>query len=306
MGRRAPMRARIGGVTLDTVRDWALKLNAPGPDGLIHRSRRVSRRGSTTPTARRWQRRSNTDRSGGAWRRAVAVRHLCQWIWDEFQVSIARETLSPELRTMGYRKLSARPRHHAQAAGAIDLLKNRPRAPGRNRAGKGRRARRHRDLVRRRSQDRQKNKISRRWARRAIYSCRWRPRRRTKPLCTAVEVLARDCVQALRVEFFKMFDRAFTLRMMTRSNILKNSTRAPGRNRAQTGHRPQRDRGLVRRRGAHRAEEQNRPPLGQARQATIGARTDQRTESTYIFGAICPAEGTAAGLVLPLLQHRQR
>ena len=26
---------------------------------------------------------------------------------------------------------------------------------------------------------------------------------------------------------------------------------------------------------------------------------DQRTQSTYIFGAICPAEGKAAGLVLP-------
>ena len=29
------------------------------------------------------------------------------------------------------------------------------------------------------------------------------------------------------------------------------------------------------------------------------APRDQRTESTYIFGAICPAEGKAAGLVLP-------
>ena len=29
------------------------------------------------------------------------------------------------------------------------------------------------------------------------------------------------------------------------------------------------------------------------------APKDQRTASTYIFGAICPARGTAAGLVLP-------
>jgi hypothetical protein len=29
------------------------------------------------------------------------------------------------------------------------------------------------------------------------------------------------------------------------------------------------------------------------------APRDQRTRSTYIFGAICPAEGKAAGLVLP-------
>jgi hypothetical protein len=37
------------------------------------------------------------------------------------------QTLSRELRAMGYRKLSARPRHHAQAEGAIeDLKKNFP------------------------------------------------------------------------------------------------------------------------------------------------------------------------------------
>jgi hypothetical protein len=29
------------------------------------------------------------------------------------------------------------------------------------------------------------------------------------------------------------------------------------------------------------------------------APSDQRTASTYIFGAICPAQGTAVGLVLP-------
>ena len=32
---------------------------------------------------------------------------------------VAKQTLSRELRAMGYRKLSARPRHHAQAAGVI-------------------------------------------------------------------------------------------------------------------------------------------------------------------------------------------
>ena len=45
---------------------------------------------------------------------------LCQWMFDEFSISIAKQTLSRELRAMGYRKLSARPRHHAQAVGAIE------------------------------------------------------------------------------------------------------------------------------------------------------------------------------------------
>jgi hypothetical protein len=54
---------------------------------------------------------------------------LCQWIFEEIRVFVAKQTLSRELRAMGYRKLSARPRHHAQAAGAIkDLKEAFPRA----------------------------------------------------------------------------------------------------------------------------------------------------------------------------------
>src|SRR5262249_21950886 len=54
---------------------------------------------------------------------------LAQWIFEEFRIAIAKQTLSRELRAMGYRKLSARPRHHAQAEGAIgDFKKTSPRA----------------------------------------------------------------------------------------------------------------------------------------------------------------------------------
>jgi transposase len=48
---------------------------------------------------------------------------LVQWIRDEFAVSISTQTLSRELRAMGYRKLTARPRHHAQDADAIPAFK---------------------------------------------------------------------------------------------------------------------------------------------------------------------------------------
>jgi hypothetical protein len=48
---------------------------------------------------------------------------LAQWIFEEFRIVIAKQTLSRELRAMGYRKLSARPRHHAQADGAIENFK---------------------------------------------------------------------------------------------------------------------------------------------------------------------------------------
>jgi transposase len=48
---------------------------------------------------------------------------LCQWLYEEFRVTVSKQTLSRELRGMGYRKLSARPRHHAQAEGAIENFK---------------------------------------------------------------------------------------------------------------------------------------------------------------------------------------
>jgi transposase len=48
---------------------------------------------------------------------------LAQWVFEEFRITIAKQTLSRELRAMGYRKLSARPRHHAQAEGVIEDFK---------------------------------------------------------------------------------------------------------------------------------------------------------------------------------------
>lgn len=43
--------------------------------------------------------------------------NLCQWLYEVFKVTVAKQTLSRELRAMGYRKLSARPRHHGQVDG---------------------------------------------------------------------------------------------------------------------------------------------------------------------------------------------
>jgi len=113
--------ARIGGVTLQIVRDWVLKFNAQGPDGLIDRKApgQPSRLNDTHRAAL-----AAVIESGPIPAVHEVVRwrlvDLCQWLWEEFQVSIATQTLSRELRAMKYRKLSARPRHHAQAAGAIE------------------------------------------------------------------------------------------------------------------------------------------------------------------------------------------
>src|SRR5580704_8915224 len=48
---------------------------------------------------------------------------LAQWLFEEFRVSISKPPLSRELRHMGFRKLSARPRHHAQDEEAAAAFK---------------------------------------------------------------------------------------------------------------------------------------------------------------------------------------
>jgi transposase len=128
--------ARIGGVTLQIVRDWVVKFNTHGPDGLI--DRKAPGQPSKLNHSHR-QAIAKAIESGPIasvhgvvrWRLA----DLCQWIFEEFRVTVAKQTLSRELRGMGYRKLSARPRHHAQAEGAIEAFKKAfPRAWMRSRA----------------------------------------------------------------------------------------------------------------------------------------------------------------------------
>jgi hypothetical protein len=55
--------ARIGGVTLQVVRDWVVKFNAHGPEGLIDRKPPASPPGSPTRIARLWPRSSMRVRS---------------------------------------------------------------------------------------------------------------------------------------------------------------------------------------------------------------------------------------------------
>ena len=48
---------------------------------------------------------------------------LVQWLWEEFRVSVSEATVGRELRALGFRKLSARPRHYAQDPEAAEAFK---------------------------------------------------------------------------------------------------------------------------------------------------------------------------------------
>jgi transposase len=116
--------AKIGGVGLQIIRDWVLRFNARGPDALVN-----GKSPGQPSTLNDLQRQAIADMIERGPIPAVhgVVRwrliDLAQWIFEEFRITIAKQTLSRELRAMGYRKLSARPRHHAQAQGAIEDFK---------------------------------------------------------------------------------------------------------------------------------------------------------------------------------------
>src|SRR3954469_22165978 len=125
--------ARIGGVGLQTVRDWVVRFNARGPEGLID-----GKAPGNTCKLNDSQRQAlaNIVESGPMpaihgvvrWR----LKDLAMWIWEEFRISLSETTLSRELRSLGYRKLSARPRHYAQNPEALELFKKVSPPPSRH------------------------------------------------------------------------------------------------------------------------------------------------------------------------------
>ena len=128
--------ARIGGVTLQIVRDWVLRFNRRGPDGLINRKAPGNR-----PKLNDEQRQALASmvESGPIpaihgvvrWRR----KDLARWLFEEYRIEVDETTVGRELRAMGFCKLSARPRHYAQNELEVDAFKK-PCPPHWRRSGR--------------------------------------------------------------------------------------------------------------------------------------------------------------------------
>jgi transposase len=112
-------------VTLQIVRDWVMKFNALGPAALIDR-KAPGQKPRLNEEQRAALAKMIDDGPIPAIHGVVRWRlvDLCQWAFEEFRVTVSPQTMSRQVRALGYRKLSARPRHHAQAAGAIEDFKN--------------------------------------------------------------------------------------------------------------------------------------------------------------------------------------
>jgi len=116
--------AEIGGVGLQTVRDWVLRFNDCGPDGLL--DGKAPGQPSILSGEHR-QRLSEMIESGPTpavhgvvrWRLA----DLMQWLWDEYRIRISKQTFSRELRALSFRKLTTRPHHRAKSDAAVAAFK---------------------------------------------------------------------------------------------------------------------------------------------------------------------------------------
>lgn len=122
-GRRIDA-AKLGGVTLQIVRDWVLRFNVDGPEGLRnHWSSGPSAKltDEHRKTLAEWVERGPIPAIHGVvrWR----CRDLARELYEEFGVSVDDSTVGRALRDMGYRKISARPRHHAQNEYVVDDFK---------------------------------------------------------------------------------------------------------------------------------------------------------------------------------------
>ena len=109
--------------------------NADGPEGLI--DGKVSGRNlQAQPRAPRGagcEHRERTD-PGDPRRGALATERPDAVGLRRIRISVTKTTVSRELREMGYRKLSARPRHHAQTEPSSTTLKKLPARLERSRA----------------------------------------------------------------------------------------------------------------------------------------------------------------------------
>jgi transposase len=116
--------ARLGNVTRQIERDWVTRYNANGPDGLIDGKAPGPK--SLLNDAQRAALAKAIERGPTPYLDGVVRWRLCdlaQWIWEEFRVSMSAQTLSREVGALGYRKLAARPKHHAQDRQAIEDFK---------------------------------------------------------------------------------------------------------------------------------------------------------------------------------------
>src|SRR3974377_525184 len=119
--------AKVGGMDRQTLRDWVIRFNEHGPDGLIN---------LPSPGAR-----SKLDGEHRAFLARIvdegpipAIHGVVRWracdlimrLHEEFGISVSDDTVYRALRDLGFSHVSARPRAYKQGSEAIDAFKKTP------------------------------------------------------------------------------------------------------------------------------------------------------------------------------------
>jgi transposase len=140
-GQSREEAARIGGMDRQTLRDWVLRFNERGPDGLINvkapgRPPTLSKE-QMEELGRLVEAGPDPEKDGVARWRCVDLKRV---LGARFAVDLSEVSLGRVLRKLGFSHISARPRHPKQDPEAIATFKKKfsgPRAGDRKPAGVG-------------------------------------------------------------------------------------------------------------------------------------------------------------------------
>lgn len=140
-GQSREQAARIGGMDRQTLRDWVLRFNERGPDGLINvkapgRPPKLSKE-QVEELGRLVEAGPDPEKDGVARWRCVDLKRV---LGARFGVDLSEVSLGRVLKKLGFSHISARPRHPKQDPEAITTFKkkfSRPRAGDRKPTGIG-------------------------------------------------------------------------------------------------------------------------------------------------------------------------
>ena len=102
--------AEIGGMDRQTLRDWVIRFNEEGPDGLVNKS---------SPGAPG----KLTEEHKAFLVRLVRACDLIMRLYEEFGISVSDDTVYRALKDLGFSHVSARPKAYKQNADAMEAFK---------------------------------------------------------------------------------------------------------------------------------------------------------------------------------------
>ena len=116
--------AKIGGMDRQTLRDWVIRFNQQGPDGLINKSS-PGAPGKLTKKHKAFLARLVEEGPIPAIHGVVRWRacDLSMLLYEEFGLSISDDTVYRALKQLGFSHVSARPKAYKQDADALEAFK---------------------------------------------------------------------------------------------------------------------------------------------------------------------------------------